>query len=116
MALRVALDNPHLFAGVASLGGPPADGPYAAAADRSGTSSAGAAGRMVGKAKPMAKIGSARISACCIAPGMSVMLRQYPSGDELTALMLRDLDAWMMQLVTGEGGNASSDAAVNEQP
>jgi len=32
---------------------------------------------------------------------MSVTLRQYPCGDELTTQMLRDLDVWLMEQVTG---------------
>lgn len=35
------------------------------------------------------------------AAGMSVTLRQYPCGDELTTQMLRDLDVWLMEQVTG---------------
>ncbi len=35
------------------------------------------------------------------AAGLSVTLRQYPCGDELTTQMLRDLDAWLMEQVTG---------------
>jgi hypothetical protein len=33
--------------------------------------------------------------------GMSVTVRQYPCGDELTTNMLSDMDRWMMELVTG---------------
>ena len=33
--------------------------------------------------------------------GLSVTLRQYPCGDELTTQMLRDLDVWLMEQVTG---------------
>ena len=35
------------------------------------------------------------------AAGMSVTLRQYPCDDELTTQMLRDLDVWLMEQVTG---------------
>jgi phospholipase/carboxylesterase len=35
------------------------------------------------------------------AAGMSVTLRQYPCGDELTTQMLHDLDGWLMEQVTG---------------
>ena len=35
------------------------------------------------------------------AAGMSVSLRQYPGGDELDTVMLRDMNAWMMELITG---------------
>jgi phospholipase/carboxylesterase len=33
--------------------------------------------------------------------GLSVVLRQYPSGDEVTSRMLSDMDAWIMEQVTG---------------
>jgi phospholipase/carboxylesterase len=33
--------------------------------------------------------------------GLSVTLRQYPCGDEITTQMLSDMDAWMMEQVTG---------------
>jgi len=35
------------------------------------------------------------------AAGMSVTVRQYPCPDELTTQMLRDLDVWLMEQVTG---------------
>ena len=34
------------------------------------------------------------------AAGMSVNLRQYPCGDELTTHMLSDMDRWIMEEVT----------------
>ena len=34
--------------------------------------------------------------------GLSITVRQYPCGDELNSLMLRDMDAWMMEIVTGK--------------
>jgi phospholipase/carboxylesterase len=33
--------------------------------------------------------------------GMSVTLRQYPCGDEVTTQMLSDMDCWMMEQITG---------------
>jgi phospholipase/carboxylesterase len=35
------------------------------------------------------------------AAGLSVSIRQYPCGDELTTQMLRDVNAWLMEQVTG---------------
>jgi phospholipase/carboxylesterase len=43
------------------------------------------------------------------AAGMSVTLRQYPCGDELTTQMFRDLDAWLMEQVTGVATNEPND-------
>jgi len=34
--------------------------------------------------------------------GMSVTVRQYPCGDELTTKMLQDLNLWIMERVTGQ--------------
>lgn len=34
--------------------------------------------------------------------GLRVAVRQYPCGDEITTAMLHDLDAWIMEQVTGE--------------
>jgi phospholipase/carboxylesterase len=39
------------------------------------------------------------------AAGISVTLRQYPCGDELTTQMLHDLDVWLMEQVTGVVGD-----------
>jgi phospholipase/carboxylesterase len=35
------------------------------------------------------------------AAGMSVTLRQYPCGNELTTQMLHDMDVWLMEQITG---------------
>src|SRR5262245_14758176 len=46
------------------------------------------------------------------AAGMSVTLRQYPCEDELTTQMLRDLDVWLMEQVTGVAASASHEPAL----
>jgi len=46
------------------------------------------------------------------AAGMSVTLRQYPCRDELTTQMLRDLDGWLMEQVTGVSSNGPNDAPL----
>jgi phospholipase/carboxylesterase len=46
------------------------------------------------------------------AAGMSVTLRQYPCGDELTTQMFRDLDVWLMEQVTGVASSEHHDAAL----
>jgi hypothetical protein len=43
-----------------------------------------------------------------------VHLRQYPCGDELTTQMLHDLDAWLMEQVTGMP--AATDAVTTGKP
>ncbi len=32
----------------------------------------------------------------------SLNIRQYPCGDELVTQMLKDLDSWLMKLITGQ--------------
>jgi phospholipase/carboxylesterase len=100
MAMRLALRAPGQYAGAASIGGAFPQGH-----------------------SPLARLSVARRSRLLImhcrdseiypverlceelmlfhAAGMSVTLRQYPCGDELTTQMLRDLDVWLMEQVTG---------------
>ena len=100
MALRLALNAPERFAGVASIGGPLPRG-----------------------LQPMSNLLRARKMPVWIAhgrdsesytehqlcdelrlfhvAGMSLNVRQYPCGQEVTTQMLSDLNAWVMQVVTG---------------
>ncbi|MBM3998522.1 MAG: hypothetical protein FJ297_03090 [Planctomycetes bacterium] len=101
MALRIALDHPRRFAGAVSLNGP---------FPRSGT--------------PLARLSCARrlpilllqgetsigypLDHVCEdlrlfhAAGMTVTLRQYPVGDEIHCQMLKDLNVWIMERITGQ--------------
>jgi len=100
MAIRIALREPERYAGAGSIGG-----------------------AFPQRHSPLARLSRARDSRLLImhcrdslnytveqvcnelalfhAAGMSVTLRQYPCGDELTTQMLRDLDVWLMEQVTG---------------
>ena len=100
MAFRLALRSPHRYAAAASIGGCFPQGN-----------------------SPLARLQAARQSRLLImhcrdsetytvdqvcnelflfhAAGMSVTLRQYPCGDEITTQMLHDLDVWLMEQVTG---------------
>lgn len=100
MALRLALRNPRCFAGAMSVGGPFPRGHM-----------------------PLMQLDFARklplfiahgreasgysIDQSCLdlrlihSAGLSVTLRQYPCGDELISNMLTDMDAWVMEQVTG---------------
>jgi len=100
MAIRIALREPERYAGACSIGG-----------------------AFPQRHSPLARLSRARDSRLLImhcrdsqsytveqvcselalfhAAGMSVTLRQYPCGDELTTQMLRDLDVWLMEQVTG---------------
>ena len=99
MALRIALANPQTFAGVLSLGG-----------------------EFPSTLRPLARIHAARRLKIFLATGrdselypqrrvcenlrlfhsagLSVCLRQYPCGDDLTTHMLADLDRWIMEQLT----------------
>lgn len=47
------------------------------------------------------------------AAALKVAIRQYPCGDELTTQMLADMDAWMMEHVTGQPSCTEESAAVS---
>ncbi len=108
MAMRIAVQNPHRFAGALTIGGPFPSG-----------------------ATPLGKIDNLRdfpffiaqgrdstrypIQRLCEevklfhAAGMSVTIRQYPRADELDSLMLHDMDVWMMEHVTGFSQESQAD-------
>ncbi len=111
MALRLALAEPQAFAGAASFGGP-----------------------LPRQHMPLRNIQQARKMPLMLAYGRdaqaygedslchdlrlmhiaglkSLNIRQYPCGDDLVTQMLKDLDAWVMQLVTGTSMTASTDSA-----
>jgi phospholipase/carboxylesterase len=108
MALRLALRNPEQFAGALSFGG----------AFPSGHS-------------PLARLEAARRLPLLIATnldskrypqqtvcehlrlfysaGLSVMIRQYPGPDELTDLMLADMDRWIMERINQASAHPAGD-------
>lgn len=101
MALQIGLQNPERFAGIISIGGPFPENPT-----------------------PLLKLDAVRRLPLLLAQGrdsvqypqekaceelrlfhaasMRVMVRQYPCGDELTTQMLKDMNEWMMERITGE--------------
>jgi phospholipase/carboxylesterase len=111
LAIRIALRSPDEYAGAASIGGCFPQGH-----------------------SPLARLKIARRSRLLImhcrdsssypvqhvcnelslfhAAGLSVTLRQYPCGDELTTQMLRDLDAWLMEQVTGSRSEVEDEATT----
>lgn len=115
MALRLALNHPDIFAGAASFGGPFPTGHSPL-------------GRLAEARRLKVLLSTSRDSTrypqedVCQhlrlfhVAGMSVCLRQYPCGDELTISMLADLDRWIMDqfilppAITDDERNAPSDA------
>jgi phospholipase/carboxylesterase len=47
------------------------------------------------------------------AAALKVAIRQYPCGDELTTQMLADMNAWMMERVTGVASSSDETAAAS---
>lgn len=106
MALRVAWNKPEKYCGVATIGGP-----------------------MPGQLCPFRYVKQIRRLPCLLAmsrhsrdypdervcgdlrllhsAGCTVALRQYPGGDELTTMMLADLDRWLMEFVCGGSSDSS---------
>jgi phospholipase/carboxylesterase len=111
MALRLALRNPDLFAGAASLNGtfPQAHAPLARLADIRGLK------LMIAHCRDSERYSVNRLCrelSLFHSASLSVHLRQYPCQDELTTQMLHDLDGWLMEQVTGLPA-ASEDTAAS---
>jgi phospholipase/carboxylesterase len=110
LALRLGLRNPRQYAGAASIGGsfPSGHAPLARLAE------ARRSHLLIMHCRDSL---SYPIACLCSelslfhAAGMSVTMRQYPCGDELTTQMLRDLDAWLMEQVTGVPSTADQEHA-----
>jgi phospholipase/carboxylesterase len=111
MAFRVALGNPQHFAGVLSLGGcfPTGKTPF---------------GNLISARKIPVFLSSCRHSgeyppemACedlrlLHTAGMSITLRQYPGGDDISPQMLADVDRWIIEQITNSPQTPQS--IVNE--
>ena len=99
MAMRIALGHPNRFAGVISLCGafPSGRKPFGnlIAARRLGILLA--AGRVSQKYTAEEVCADLRLIHTA---GLSVTLRQYPCGQELTPQMLTDLDRWIIEQIT----------------
>lgn len=106
MAMRVALANPRRFAGVASLGGglPHGRSPLSGLKHSRDLEVLLAQGRASEQYTEDAVCDDLRLLHYA---GLSVTLRQYGHGDELSERMLSDVDQWAMQIVTGNRQSAS---------
>ncbi len=93
MALRIALSHPDLFAGVLSLCGafPTGNAPLSRLAEIRRLPVLLATGRDSVGYPPDQVCQNLRLF---YAAGMSISLRQYPCGHELTTQMLSDVDRW----------------------
>jgi phospholipase/carboxylesterase len=102
MALRIAWNNPQRFAGAATLGGPAPKRlcPLRCVNQMRHLPCLIAASRR-SKAYPERRVcGDLRL---LHSAGCTLALRQYPGGEELTTVMLADLNRWLMELVCGRG-------------
>jgi phospholipase/carboxylesterase len=108
MAFRIALNLPDIFAGALSLGGPFPLGfnPLAQLVRARGLKWLLSTGRESRRYPPDRVCENLRL---LYAAGMSISLRQYPCGDDLTTQMLGDIDRWIMeQLTTPEMSSSSA--------
>jgi phospholipase/carboxylesterase len=108
MAFRIALNLPDVFAGALSLGGPFPLGfnPLAQLVRARSLKWLLSTGRESRRYPPDRVCENLRL---LYAAGMSISLRQYPCGDDLTTQMLGDIDRWIMeQLTTPEMSNSGA--------
>jgi len=100
MALRIALQHPERFAGVASIGGPFPEGaaPLTRLRQLRGLPMLIAQGRDSLEYPLQQSCEELRLFH---AASLRVSIRQYPVADDLTTAMLSDLNAWLMEQVTG---------------
>jgi phospholipase/carboxylesterase len=111
MALRLALRSPDRYAGAASIGGcfPVGHSPLTklALARRSRLLIMHCRDSLTYSVEQVCKE-----LALFHAAGMSATLRQYPCADELTTQMLRDLDVWLMEQLTGVASTVEREPAL----
>ena len=108
MALRVALGNPLRYAGAISLGGafPHGQRPLRNINAARRLPILVATGRDSVRYRESQVCRDLRLFH---AAGLSVNLRQYPCGDELTTVMLSDMDRWMMEVICPTHSTANAD-------
>jgi phospholipase/carboxylesterase len=112
MAMRLALRHPDRFAGAASLNGtfPEAHAPLARLPELRPLR------LMIAHCRDSERYSINRLCrelSLFHSASLSVHLRQYPCADELTTQMLHDLDAWLMEQVTGTAATESAALAAD---
>ena len=95
MALRIALENPQIFAGAISLGGSLPRGLNLLRRINEARKLPLLIANSLDSQKYLPKQACEDLS-LLHAAGFSLDLRQYPGGDELTTKMLSDMDQWVM--------------------
>lgn len=107
MAFRMAMNHPRQFAGVLSIGGafPRTLHPFRQLTDARRLPVFLAVGRDSEGYSPTEACEDLRLFHSA---GMSVTLRQYPNGQQLTPQVLRDVDRWIMeQIAPSADGNSA---------
>ena len=109
MAFRVALNQPSPFAGVLSLGGcfPTGRTPLAKLTESRRLPIFMAVGRYSSSYQPAAVCDDLRL---LHAAGLSITLREYPCGHELTPQMLTDVDRWIMDQLASSPSVAQTES------
>ncbi|HID74422.1 MAG TPA: hypothetical protein EYP56_00305 [Planctomycetaceae bacterium] len=104
MAFRMAVDHPWRFAGVISLCGafPRSYMPLRQLTAIRRLPALLAVGRDAERYTPAQACDDLRLFHTA---GISVALRQYPCGHELAPQMLRDMDRWIIEQITGQNGS-----------
>lgn len=107
MGLRVAMDHPGHFAGVVSFAGafPHGRAPFGRLAEVRRLPLLLAVGRD-SRLYPSAKV-CADLRLLHTA-GLSITLRQYPGGDEISPHMLADMDRWIIDQITSAPNPATA--------
>lgn len=111
MAFRLAMQHPDRFAGVLSLDGPFPSGqtPLGRLDEIRNLPVFLAVGRDSRAYPPQHVCDHLRLFH---AAGISVSLRQYPCGHELSPQMLRDMDRWIIEQVTSPSPSADNPPCV----
>jgi phospholipase/carboxylesterase len=109
MAFRVAMNHPYKFAGVLSLGGclPTGGAPLSRLPEARNLAVFLAAGRRSTVYGEQRVCDDLRLLHTA---GMSITLRLYPCGHELSPQMLADVDRWIIEQITA--GKAQPDRAT----
>lgn len=113
MAIRLALSHPRTFAGAASFGGtfPSGHSPLRQISDARRLKILLATGRDSINYPPEKVCEHLRLFHVA---GMSVCLRQYPCGDDLTTSMLGDLDRWIMDQIISPTPASTEEASTRQ--